>query len=73
MLKKLLFVGVIALSFAIPMTAHAAPKRPPAAKGCTLYGQTVAHGTQIDFQDRWGNTISSYTCFNGVWLRTMRA
>lgn len=73
MLKKLLSVGVIAVSVAMPMTAHAAPNKPPKAKGCTLYGQPVPHGYQIDFQDRWGNTLSSYTCFNGVWLRTMRA
>jgi hypothetical protein len=52
--------------------AHAAPMLPK-AKSCKLYGQPVAHGYQIDFQDRWGNTIRSYTCFDGVWLRTMRA
>jgi hypothetical protein len=57
----------------VPLTAQAAPKQPPKAKGCTLYGQSVPHGYQIDFQDRWGNTLSSYTCFNGVWLRTMKA
>ena len=73
MFKKLLLLGALALSFVMPMTAHAAPKKPPAAKGCTLYSQPVAHGYQIDFQDRWGNVIRSYTCFNGVWLRTMRA
>lgn len=71
MLKKLLLLSAMVISMSVPMTAHAAPKKPP-AKGCTLYGQPVPHGYQIDFQDRWGNTISSYTCFNGVWLRTMR-
>lgn len=73
MLKKLFWAGVIALSFGLPMTAHAAPNKPPAPKGCTLYGKTVAHGTEIQFQDRWGNVIRAYTCWNGVWLPTMRA
>ena len=72
MLKKVFLLGVIALSVTTPTTAQAAPKQPK-AKGCTLYGSKVPSGYQIDFQDRWGNTISSYVCWNGVWVRTMRA
>ncbi len=73
MLKKVFLLGVIALSIATPTMAHAAPKKPPAAKGCTLYGSKVPNGYQIDFQDRWGNTISSYVCWNGVWVSVLKA
>jgi hypothetical protein len=72
MFRKLILLSAIVISIGVPMMAHAAPMLPK-AKSCKLYGQPVAHGYQIDFQDRWGNTIRSYTCFDGVWLRTMRA
>lgn len=71
MFKKVILLSAIVISIGTPLAANAAPMTPK-AKGCKLYGQAVPHGYQIDFQDRWGNTLRSYTCFNGVWLRTMR-
>lgn len=73
MFKKMILLSAIVISMGVPMTAQAAPKKPPAAKGCTLYGSKVPNGYQIDFQDRWGNTISSYVCWNGVWVSVLKA
>jgi hypothetical protein len=73
MFKKMILLSAIVISMGVPMTAQAAPNKPPAAKGCVVNGKTVPHGTIVDVKDRWGNTLRSFTCFDGVWLRSMRA